>query len=312
VDVMPTDQDRSVAAGRAERVAEGVYAYLQPDGSWWINNCGFLDGGDHTVVIDTCSTEARTRALLATAAGTTGSVVSKVINTHHHGDHTNGNYLAADAVVIGHRKTREQVLATGLHTYEGVFTGGDWGKLVLRPPEIVFDDRMTVYAGGHTIELIHPGYAAHTTNDVLVWLPEQRVLFAGDLVFNGGSPFTVMGSVAGSRAALDVIRELEPRVIVPGHGPVCELSQLDRIDAYLAFVQRLAERGKESGRTPLEVSREAELGEFAGLGELERLPANLHRAYAELDGAEWGADIDLVAAVVDMVAYNGEPIRCFN
>jgi cyclase len=312
VDVVSTDQDRSSAAASVQEVTEGVFAYVQPDGSWWINNCGFLDGGDHTVLIDTCSTEARTRALLAASTGTTGSTVTKVINTHHHGDHTHGNYLASDAVVIGHRKTREAMLAAGLDTYEGLFSGSDWGHLELRPPEIVFDDRLTVYAGGHTIELIHPGHAAHTTNDVLVWLPEQRVLFSGDLVFNGGSPFALMGSVAGSRAALDVIRELEPRVIVPGHGPVCDLSQLDPLDAYLAFVQRLAEQGKESGRTPLELAREADLGEFAGWGELERLPANLHRAYAELDGAEWGAEIDLVAASVDMVTYNGGPVRCFN
>jgi cyclase len=303
--------DRSPPVG-VQPVADGVYAYVQPDGSWWINNCGFLDAGDHTVVIDTCSTERRTRALLDTVTGTTGSRITKVVNTHHHGDHTNGNYLATDAVVIGHRKTREMVLATGINHYDGFFTGFDWGHLEPRPPELVFDDRLTLYAGDLTVELIHPGHAAHTTNDVMVWLPEQKVLFAGDLVFNGGSPFALMGSIAGSRAVLNTIRELEPRTIVPGHGPVCGLERLTSVDAYLAFVQRVAEQGKEAGLTPLQLAKETDLGEFAALTEPERLPANLHRAYAELDGEPWGAALDLGPAMYDMVAYNGAPIRCFS
>jgi cyclase len=303
---------RSPAAANVQKVADGVYAYVQPDGSWWINNCGFLDAGGHTVVIDTCATEKRTRALLDTVSDTTGSLITQVVNTHHHGDHTNGNYLATDAVVIGHRKTRELVLATGINHFDGVFTGSDWGHLEARPPEVVFDDRLTLYAGDLTVELIHPGYAAHTTNDVMVWLPEKRVLFSGDLVFNGGTPFTVMGSVAGSRAVLDVIRELEPKVIVPGHGPVCDLDQLAPIDAYLAFVQRLAEQGKESGRTPLDMAKATDLGEFAAMSEQERLPANLRRAYAELDGLAWGAELDLGPAIFDMVTFNGAPIRCFS
>ena len=304
--------DRSPSAAVVQPLADGVYGYVQPDGSWYINNCGFVDAGDHTVLIDTCSTERRTRALLAAVAGTTSNPVTTLVNTHHHGDHTNGNYLVAGATVVGHRKTREELLATGIQTYEGIFTGSDWGTLQLRAPDVVFDDRLTVYAGDVEIQLIHPGNAAHTTNDVLAWLPAQRVLYAGDLVFNGGSPFALMGSLAGWRRALDVVRELEPAVILPGHGPACGLDVVDTVDAYLRFVQETAERGKAAGLTPLEQAQATGPGEFAGLSEQERLPGNLHRAYAELDGAEWGAPIDLIAAVTDMVKFNGAPIRCFS
>jgi cyclase len=304
--------DRSPAAATVQPLADGAYGYVQPDGSWYINNCGFVDAGDHTVLIDTCSTERRTRALLAAVAATTSQPVTTLVNTHHHGDHTNGNYLVAGAAVVGHRKTREILLAEGIQTYEGIFTGSDWGELRVRPPEIVFDDRLTVHAGDIEIQLIHPGHAAHTTNDVLVWLPAQRVLYAGDLVFNGGSPFALMGSVAGWRAALDVVRSLEPLVILPGHGPACGLETVETVDRYLRFVQETAERGKAAGLSPLEQARKADLGEFAVLSEQERLPGNLHRAYAELDGLAWGAPLDLVAAITDMLSFNGGPIRCFS
>ncbi len=304
--------DLSPAAAFARPLADGVHGYVQPDGSWYINNCGFVDAGDHTVLIDTCATEKRTLALLETVAATTAKPVTTLINTHHHGDHTNGNYLVAGATVVGHRKTRELMVAEGIQTYEGIFVGSDWGTLEARPPEVVFDDRLTVYAGDVEIQLIHPGHAAHTTNDVLVWLPEQRVLYSGDLVFNGGSPFALMGSVAGWRRALDVIRALEPAVILPGHGGPCGLETVEVVDRYLAFVQETASRGKAAGMSPLELAKSTDLGEFAALSEQERLAGNLHRAYAELDGLEWGASLDLVAPITDMLAFNGGPIRCFS
>lgn len=303
--------DRSPGAAKVERLADGVFGYVQPDGSWFINNCGLVSAGDHTVLIDTCATERRTRALLAAAEATTGPVTT-LVNTHHHSDHTNGNYLVGGATIIGQRKTRDAMLAAGIETYAGALVGNDWGHLELRAPDVVFDDRLTVHAGDTVIELVHPGHAAHTTNDVLAWLPEQRVLFAGDLVFHGGSPFALMGSVAGWRAALDVIRELEPALILPGHGGPCGLETVDVVDAYLKFVQETAERGKAAGLSPLQLAKETDLGTFSDLSEQERLAGNLHRAYAELDGAEWGAPIDLVAAITDMVAYNGAPIRCFS
>jgi cyclase len=62
--------------------------------------------------------------------------------------------------------------------------------------------------------------AAHTTNDVLVWIPERSALFCGDLVFNGGTPFLLMGSVAGCLDVLEnVVRPLRAQTVVPGHGP---------------------------------------------------------------------------------------------
>ena len=83
-------------------VAEGVFAYVQPDGSWWINNTGFIVGGQEVVAIDTCATERRTRRFLEAVAGATSTPLRTLINTHHHGDHTNGNCLAEGATIIGH------------------------------------------------------------------------------------------------------------------------------------------------------------------------------------------------------------------
>ncbi len=304
--------DSSPIAVRIEELATGVFAYLQPDGSWWINNSGFLTAGDRTVLIDTCATEQRTRRLLDEVRRVTGTVVSTVVNTHHHGDHTNGNYLTGAATIIGHRNTRELMITTGIQHYEQAFEGINWGQLRLRPPDVTFDDALTLYASDTRVELRYAGHAAHTTNDVLVWLPEQSILCAGDLLFNGGTPFALMGSVAGWRVALQGIRELGARTIIPGHGDVCGPDQIDLVDDYLAFVQRAVRTGINAGLTPLQLAQDLDLGEFAALSDSERIVANLHRAYAELEGHPRGVPLDLQLPIRDMITLNGgHRIRCF-
>src|SRR5439155_25126226 len=117
-------------------------------------------------------------------------------------------------------------------------------------------ERLDVYAGDLSLELLYMG-PAHTTNDIVAWIPERRVLFSGDLVFNGGTPFVMMGSVAGSLTALERLKERRPQTIVPGHGPVCGPEALEANAAYLRFLQDVARRGFDDGITPLEAARGA-------------------------------------------------------
>jgi cyclase len=291
-----------------EEVADGVFAYVQLDGSWGLNNSGFLVGQDGVTLIDTCFTERRTRALVDTIASVTPRPVRTLINTHHHGDHTHGNYLLPAATIIGHELCREEVLAAG-HIATGLFPGVEWGRLEVAPPFVCFDRTLDVYVDDRKVELEFVG-PAHTTNDVIAWMPQHRVLFAGDLVFNGGTPFVVMGSVSGSLAALERLRQLDADVLVPGHGGVCRASAIDEQISYLRFVQDVARRGFDDGTPPLDHALATDLGPFAALHDPERIVGNLYRAYSELRGEPLGTPID-PQAFADMITYNGgRPLRC--
>ena len=132
------------------------------------------------------------------------------------------------------------------------------------------------------------------------------MVFTGDLLFNGGTPFALMGSISGWIEVLEsVLRPLGARTLVPGHGPVCGPEVIDDMLAYLRFVQDVARQAKAAGLSPLEAARAAELGEFKDLLDAERIAGNLHRAYLELDGGERGGPLDIARALGDMVAYNG-------
>ena len=295
-----------MSLGEIQQVSEGIYAYLQPDGSWWVNNTGFLVSRDGVISVDATSTERRTRAYLDAIATVTDRPVRTLVNTHHHGDHTHGNYLFGGATIVGHERCREAMLGTPVPPQAGVWTDVDWGPLELAPPFLTYTNGVTLWSGDLRCEVRYVGTPAHTTNDSILHIPERSVVFAGDLLFNGGTPFALMGSVSGWIEVLEtVLRPLGARTMVPGHGPVCGPGVIDDVLAYLRFVQRTAREAKAEGLSPLQAARAVDLGEFKDLLDAERIVGNLHRAYLELDGGERGAPINLVQALGDMVAYNG-------
>jgi len=301
-------------------VADGVFAYVQPDGSWYINNTGFVVGPSSVISIDGCSTERRTRAYLDRIATVSPAPVSMLINTHHHGDHTYGNSLFGTATIIAQEKCRDEMIAFGSPGNTGIWEPVDWGNVTLAPPTLTFADRVRLWSGDRPLEVSYVGQAAHTSNDSLVWLPEQEVLFCGDLLFNGGTPFLLMGSLRGAIDVLtNVVAPIPARVIVPGHGAPCDHRLIGTVVGYLEFVLAIAQRGIDAGLSPLETARQTDLGEYDGWLDRERIVGNLHRAYADL-GAAGGADgssaegssVDVIAALTDMIAYNGgQPLSCY-
>ncbi|MGA9856479.1 MAG: MBL fold metallo-hydrolase [Solirubrobacteraceae bacterium] len=303
--------DRYAPPGVAREISDGIFAYVQPDGTWWINNTGFLVSGSGVISIDACSTERRTRAYLDAIARVTDRPIRTLVNTHHHGDHTFGNYLFGGATIVAHDGVREAIRAWGGPRSAPFWDEVDWGHIEIAPPFLTYRDEVTIYVDDLACQVRHVGTAAHTANDSIVWIPERRVLFSGDLLFNGGTPFLLQGSIAGALRVVAELRLLGAETIVPGHGEVCGPEVIDTVEGYLRFLQALARDGHAAGVAPLELARQTDLGPYADLLDAERLVGNLYRAYAELDGAAPGATIDAGAALRDMVAYNGgRPLTC--
>ena len=294
----------------AEKVAEGVHAYIQPDGGWCLNNAGWVSDGVSTLLVDTAATELRARRLRESLLASGANSPSAVVNTHHHGDHTYGNALfSPGATVIGHEACRTETLRAGRQLHM-IWPDVEFGDIDVTAPALTFRDELTLYVGEIEVRMLHPG-VAHTVGDTIVWLPDQSVVFTGDIVFHGGTPFIPMGSLTGSLHALDRLRALGARTVVPGHGPLAGAEVYDTVERYLRYVEQLARTAHARGRTPLEAAQEADLGEFAELAESERLVANVHRAYAELEGRPPGEPLDIVSVWADMEQMNGgRPVAC--
>ncbi|MGW2560877.1 MBL fold metallo-hydrolase [Streptomyces sp. NPDC001514] len=300
-----TGSDRGTP--RLEEVAEHVHAYIQPDGGWCLNNAGLIAAGGDSALIDTAATERRARALRE-AALTVGPAPRVVVNTHSHGDHTFGNFVFPEAVVVGHAGTRAEIEEVGLHL-TGLWPEVCWGNISLAPPTLTYRDQLTLHVGPVRAELINMG-TAHTINDTVVWLPEEGVLFTGDLVMSGVTPFFPMGSLSGSLAAIRVLKALDPVTVITGHGPVAGPEVLDEAERYLLWIRELALLGDGAGLTPLEIAVQTDLAPWRHLLDPERLVPNLHRAYAELRGAVPGAPLDMGALFQEMIEYRGSAPVC--
>jgi len=293
-------------------VRPGIHAWMQADGSWWLNNAGAVSGGTDLLVVDTCATATRAgRFLGALGAVTAGRAPKFAVNTHQHGDHTYGNsLLPATTVLIGQENMREGLRVDPIIDgcppfWEPV---PDWGAVTRRLPDLAVDRALTVHLGDRRVDLRHPGGPAHTTGDLIAWVPDERVLFTGDLVFAGLTPLVFMGSVPGALAAVDWLASFEPEVLIPGHGPILTGDDIPRVldehRRYYRLVQRAGADGLARSLSPLDAARAVDLGEFAGWADAERIVLNLHRVYAD----HHGTPLDLMAAFADAVTYHGGPL----
>jgi cyclase len=304
-----------------KEIGTDVYACLQEDRGLGTSNSGLInrDGG---MVIDTFWDLPHTRELIATYARVWKTPARRVVNTHHNGDHCWGNQLFRGAEIIGHRLCAAafgkekpeamQMLTTAagsdnpLMAWMGrAFAGWDFSGIELTPPTTLIDDRLDLDLDGIRAELIYVG-PAHTQGDMIVHLPDQHVVFVGDVLFRLCTPIGWEGTFAKWTKALDYIVALKPDAIVPGHGPICGIEGPRDMKAYLEYVRDEARRGYDAGRTALETAKKIDLGPYATWTQPERLIFNVERAYREFRGEAWNAPIDVTSVFAAMYELSKE------
>ena len=295
-------------------IGRDVYACLQEDRGFGWSNSGLIDRGGG-LVVDTFWDLPHTRELIETYARVWKGPAARVVNTHHNGDHCWGNQLFAGAEIIGHRHCAERLGAESpamlqsmksadrsdpaLAWFAAELEPWDFSGIELTPPTTLVDERLDLDLDGLALELLWVG-PAHTEGDLIIHLPEQRVVFAGDILFRLCTPIGWEGTYANWIAALDRIAALAPEVVVPGHGPLCGAEGPREMSAYLEYVRSESQRFFEAGLEPLEAARKIDLGPYAGWTQPERLIFNVERAYRELRGEPFDAPIDVAAMMRGM------------
>lgn len=290
-------------------LAEGVHGYIQHDGSWWVNNAGIVHDQGQTLLFDTSATRLRTDALL-NAVNRLATVPPQIlVLSHDHSDHSHGASRVHGATMIAHPSVRTVLKRRGIAKTARGFTPIDVGDLEVRLPDVTFDDRLTVHIGGIECRLIAANEPAHSTSDVVCFIPNTGVLFAGDLVFNGVTPLLMSGSVLGfERVLADLLRPLDATTVLPGHGNITGSEAIDVMLRYCEFVLHIADNAMSRGLSPIDAARHADLGEFESWLDPERLVANLHRAIADRDGIQPGTRLDYPKIMADMAELAGVPL----
>ena len=274
------------------KLAPNVYAYQQGGGPGKLNqgvsNAGIVVGDDSILVIDSLGAPMHAKNFISEIRkAEPNKRMGRMLITHHHGDHIFGLPSFPAMEIVSHQYCRQAMLELALpgptwEKREGWAEGGEPRRIV--PPVTTITDRTTYYYGNTEVQLITMA-PAHTFGDVVAYLPQYKILFAGDIAFHYVAPFLNNGVATKWVEFCDKILGMDVDVIVPGHGPIGTKKDLAVMSEYLDMLKGEARLRFNAGMSPGRACADIKLGKFESwIGAADRMPMNIVRLYAEFAG----------------------------
>ncbi|WP_195911085.1 MBL fold metallo-hydrolase [Streptomyces kaniharaensis] len=278
------------------QLAPQTFAYLQGSCATGFGNAGLVHSGEEALLVDTLFSLGQTRQMLSAIAEAVPTAdICWVVNTHHDGDHWWGNQLVGDAMIVSSIAAARAMRHAGPETTSPLLAPDadprlrrhlepfDFSGITPTYPTITFNGELELTVGQRIVRLIEAG-PAHTVGDVIVHVPDARVVYAGDLLMFGTHGVIHSGPVDNCIRACDTILELDPEFVVPGHGPVGGKQEVVQVRDYLEQVKAHATAAHQQGKSPLEAAREFDFSRFADFENAERLVLNIGAVHRELNG----------------------------
>ncbi len=237
-------------------LAPGVYV----ETGFYNSNTGFMVTSEGVICFDTPMIPNEARAWRRTIDETSGGLpIRYVVITDHHRGHCLGSQWLSDTVIAhelawkhmrNYGENFKQRVRDSFKKFPEIRAQFDVLRIVV--PRITFQDRLTIVRGNRVVRVIH--VKGHTPATSIIWLPKERVLFAGDIVWLDQHPFMTQANSAEWVEALKLIQRLDPKYIVPGHGPICSVQELDYLIDYLSFLRMRTKHLFDAGLTKQEVA----------------------------------------------------------
>lgn len=257
-----------------EEIGKGIFAANHKEGGAAIANAGLVDLGDSTLVFDSFISPAAAKDLRKAADTVIGKPVSYVFNSHYHNDHIRGNQEFQGAEIISTAQTLHLIQTAGMEELTWDQTNApkryqhflsemektqdnserEWLQfpldyyrvlaeslegLKICLPQRTFEDRLTISGSTRQVELLCYG-GGHTGSDSFLMIPDEGILFLADLLFVGCHPFLPDGNPKNWIAILERIKGLDADVLVPGHGPLGQKTDLDLMINYIEMIRDIA------------------------------------------------------------------------
>ena len=284
-------------------LGNGCYAWLLPDGTWGYSNAGLVVDGGESLLVDTLFDLPLTREMLDGMRKSlpVTKTIGTVVNTHANGDHTFGNQLVNGARIIASRACAEEMDArppeefvammnnwkingeAGAFMHEMMGARFDFSGIVYTPPTETFESEMSVHVGSKEVRLVNVG-PAHTRGDVLAYVPAERTVFTGDILFVGGHPAVWAGPVNNWIRACDLILGWDVETVVPGHGPVTDKKGVQAFKDYLVYLQAETRKRFDAGMSDEDAARDINFEAFRDWTDGERIFINVNALYREWTG----------------------------
>ena len=313
-------------------LGNGCHAWLLPDGSWGYSNAGLITDSGESMLVDTLFDLKLTGEMLDGFKRVlpAGNGIGVLVNTHANGDHTFGNQLVQGARIIASRACADEMALRppeefvhmmrdwrargdgGAFMHEMMGARFDFEGIVFTPPTETFDRELRVRVGSKDVRLVNVG-PAHTRGDVLAYVPGDRTVFTGDILFVGGHPAVWAGPVANWIAACDLILGWDVETVVPGHGPITDKSGVRALKHYLEYIAVEARKRFDAGMSDEDAARDISFDAFRDWIDGERIFINVNALYREFTGDTARPDtqrlFDLMARHHRMLVASGA-LKC--
>lgn len=272
-------------------LAPHVYAYIQGGGpganNVSVSNAAFIVGDDGILLIDALAVPIHAKAMVAAIRKVTDKPFKYLINTHHHADHVGGNQFIPDRPeIISHPYCREEVVkmvaGPALWPKRDGWADGTEPRTIL-PATTTIDGKMTYYVGKNVVEIL-PMLPAHTYGDLVAYLPEHKILIAGDIGFFYVAPFCQNAHPSNWISICDRIATMDVDRILPGHGPLGGKAHLAEMADYLRLLRTESRKRHDAKLTAGQAAADITLGKFDNWIGPERIIMDTVRFYMEFDG----------------------------
>jgi len=245
-----------------DKLSDHAYAYTAEGDP----NTGVVIGDDAVMVIDTQATPVMAQDVIRRIREVTDKPIRYVVLSHYHAVRVLGASAYEPEHVIASRDTYDLIVERGEHDMKSEIErfprlfravesvpGLTW-------PTMVFEKRLTIWLGKLQVELLQLG-RGHTKGDTVAWLPQEKIMFSGDLVEFGATPYTGDAYLGDWPATLDAIAALAPDKLVPGRGaslqdPAAVKAGLDGTRSFVTAMYEHVKRGAQAGKDLRTVYRE--------------------------------------------------------
>lgn len=294
---------------------QNTYAWLVPNGSWGEANAGLVVGDDEALLIDTLWDVPYTQQMLdAMQSLTKNAPIKTVINTHADGDHFFGNELLADRTIITSLASYQEMLTVkpsamvalarigsllskipffkadqAGHWFQNMVAPYDFAAVTHTPANQTFEGETTLDIGGREIHLIEVG-PAHTLGDLIVYVPDTKILYSADILFIGSTPVMWAGPIENWLAALDRILAMDVEQIVPGHGPLTDKEGVRQVKRYWEYIVERLRNSYDGGLSEVDAASKIVLNPdyqkqvFGNWNSPERIMTNTYTLYRQWQG----------------------------
>ena len=298
-------------------LGNGIYAWVQPDGGWGWSNAGLIVDGEESLLVDTLFDLKLTAGMLAamkSAEPRAANTIGTLVNTHSNGDHCNGNELVVGAEIISSEASAEEMHheapATMAEFVKAAPSLGEMGDYFLhcfgdfefegitqRFPDLTYRHHLQRQVGDKQVELIEVG-PAHTAGDTLVYVPGDKTVFTGDILFIDGHPLMWQGPVSNWIAACNRMLIMDIDTVVPGHGPITDKTGVKAVRDYLQYIHDEARQRYDAGMGLEEAARDISVADYDSWGDAERIVANVSTLYRDFAGDDTKTDVAEVFALM--------------